>query len=55
MFALFAQNLLRRAGGDQSPARFVVDDLGINMFPGKMDAQDADAPQCLTTLRRMRL
>ena len=39
MFAFSAQNLLRRAGGDQSPARFVVDDLGVNMFPGKIDAQ----------------
>src|SRR4029450_9001127 len=39
MLAFSAQNLLRRADGDQSLTHFVVDDLRVNMFPGKIDTQ----------------
>ena len=38
MFVL-AEGFLGRAGGDQCLARFVVDDLGVDMFAGKINAE----------------
>ena len=39
MFAFAAERFLRRAGGDQSLAGFVIDDLGVDMFAGKINAE----------------
>ena len=39
MFSLAAQFFLRRAGGDQRLARIIIDDLRVNMFPGKINTE----------------
>ena len=39
MFALAAERFLRCAGRDQGLARLVVDDLGVDMFAGKINAE----------------
>ncbi len=55
MFAFSAQSLLRRAGGDQRLARFVVDDLRVNMFARKNGRTRRGRSAVPETLRRMRL
>ena len=39
MFSFSAELLLRRGGRDQSLTRFIIDNLRVDMFPRKIDAE----------------